>query len=860
MGPGSHRPPQVSQSRIVHRLTTLGGLTIHGPGGPLSGSAARGRNAALLALLACAGPAGLRHDEIAAMLWPESDAERARGSVDQAIYALRRALDADVIRVAAGVVSLNPTLLASDVADFGAAIAAGEPARAVALYRGPFLEGFHVSGAAEFERWTDARRAELHRRYVEALESLADAATDDPAEAVALRRRIAAADPLDTRAVIGLMRALAAAGDRAGALAAARVHSSLLREELDAEPDPAVVRLAEELRRAPEPAPRPAAEPPLPAAAELTGGVAPKVADGPSHPGEGVHAGVNAEAATLPPRSTTRRRIRPVAGIAIAGALLALALGARSLGILESRPPSAPRLARIAVLPFENRSGDSSLVIASRLAGDWIGDGLVRTGLVQVLDRAAADPAPEALVRGSVDRAGDSIWFRAELVRPADGVVLRTFGPVAAPAREPTRGLDRLRQQVLGGLGTLYDPRLRPYADAVLRPPTYEAYREFAEGMQLWGTGPSAHNAALEHFRRSARLDSTYLQPRLWIAFTLAATQQWASADSAVRSLEPERASMSPLESAWLDRIAALVRVDPEASFRAAERMAQIAPSSGWTAALANAAKDTRRPRLAARVLEAGGPENQGPGRLSYWPALAEAYHMAGDHRRELEVADEAIRTEGRQPTMLILRLRALSALGRVDELRDELARLPAAGGRSPALLRVYAGLARELRAHGGRARDADELLARALAEPPAQSDSTAAATIYEAGRLDEAEALARALAARGAQRVASLGLLGVIAARRGERATAERHSRELAADTEPYLAGHRLLWRARIAAVLGDREGAIELLRRAFTRGARAAWFVAHLTRDFETLRGTPAFVELMSPVERSFPAGARE
>ena len=46
------------------------------------------------------------------------------------------------------------------------------------------------------------------------------------------------------------MRALVAAGDRAGALQHARVYEVLMEQELDAPPDREVVALAAELRRA----------------------------------------------------------------------------------------------------------------------------------------------------------------------------------------------------------------------------------------------------------------------------------------------------------------------------------------------------------------------------------------------------------------------------------------------------------------------------------------------------------------------------------------------------------------------------------------------------------------------------------
>src|SRR5689334_723483 len=67
-----------------------------------------------------------------------------------------------------------------------------------------------------------------------------------------------AADPYNSRIALRYMQALDAAGDRAGALRHAAVHSELLRTDLDAVPEREVVALAERLRlesRAPSAAP-----------------------------------------------------------------------------------------------------------------------------------------------------------------------------------------------------------------------------------------------------------------------------------------------------------------------------------------------------------------------------------------------------------------------------------------------------------------------------------------------------------------------------------------------------------------------------------------------------------------------------
>ena len=219
-------------------------------GEALTGAAAQRRTLALLAALAVAGEGGLSRDKIVGLLWPESDAERARHSLTQALYAARRALGADDLFVVNADVRLNRQRIGSDVSEFEAALDAGDLDRAVALYEGPFLDGFYLSGSPEFEHWASLQRDRLEGLVSAALERLAEAAESagEYRRAVEWRRRISSIRPFDSGNAIKLMTALAESGDRAGALQHARVHEVLLREQLDLEPDVGVLALARKLR------------------------------------------------------------------------------------------------------------------------------------------------------------------------------------------------------------------------------------------------------------------------------------------------------------------------------------------------------------------------------------------------------------------------------------------------------------------------------------------------------------------------------------------------------------------------------------------------------------------------------------
>ena len=312
------------------RVHTFGRLHVRGDDGVLAGAAAQPRRLALLALLAAAGDSGLTREKLLAYLWADTKEDRARRGLSQAVYALRQDLGVDEVFLGGREdLRLNPEVVSSDVGEFSAALSGGRLELAAAQYTGAFLDGFHLPAAPEFERWAEEERAGLAHRYAASLEKLACGAAErgDLGEAVRWWRKLAAQDPLNARVAIGLMRALVADGDRAGALQHARVYEVLMEQDLDAPPDREVVALAAELRRA-----EPAAAEPL--VAEPVVAKPPEAVPVPTAAPPALAVATSPSIAVSPPDTRTRPRLR----IAFAAGLL-LAAGFTAGLLLRPRHP-----------------------------------------------------------------------------------------------------------------------------------------------------------------------------------------------------------------------------------------------------------------------------------------------------------------------------------------------------------------------------------------------------------------------------------------------------------------------------------------------------------------------------------------
>src|SRR5581483_4823335 len=189
------------------RLTTLGRLSIEG-GTTQGGAEVRPRRLALLAILAAAGSTGMSREKLLAILWADSEPDRARHSLSQALYSLKRDLGADVV-IAGPSLKLDPAKISTDIEEFHRATSAGEWEAAAELFAGPFLDGFYLGDAPDFERWVEEERVSLMHLGLRALEASARRSSNEgqTARAVQSWRRLTKLDPVNGRFAVAYAEA-----------------------------------------------------------------------------------------------------------------------------------------------------------------------------------------------------------------------------------------------------------------------------------------------------------------------------------------------------------------------------------------------------------------------------------------------------------------------------------------------------------------------------------------------------------------------------------------------------------------------------------------------------------------------------
>ena len=847
------------------RLRSLGAVDLRASSGSeLRAVLAQPRRFALLARLALTGARGpQRRDQLLPLFWRDQDQDRARAALNRAIYFLRHALGEDVLQSRRDEIEVDLTRLSCDAIEFDQAIDARQYLEALDLYRGDLLPGFFVSDAPGFEEWLETERARLRERASNAAWALTD--REETAGrfdcAAQLARRAVELAPFRE---VGLRRLLALcdrAGDRGGAAHEYDRFVHAMAVELDVAPSPETKALIDAIRsRA-----RPRNSTP---AMELDVSLA--VSAGPV--GSEAQAGGGA-VDPLPSRPRSRRRalLGTMAGVGIGIAIIS--------ALVTSRPDATPDPERVDVGPFANRTGvptydslaqatSARVIGALRQAGQFkvvapvppTENGWWRLAWARLIGRGPRS----AQDRGTVSVSGELTLAHGELVFDARLTDARRHGPAWLLSRIPVRlgGVERatsdLLVRVIGGLAALRNPYTARFLPAGTPPPTFEAYQEYLDGVTQSSRGQYAE--AQRHFRLAVVHDSSFTWPMIEAALTgfkLVAPPP-GQIDSMLEGLNRIRDRIPALQRHLLDYMLAVRVEDWRAAYRAMCDAAGLAPLR-FAYQCANAASHVNRPRATIEALT-GNPEVESLYRKdaqNYWQVLTLAYHQLGEHRNELAAARRARENKPESPSALAQEIKALAALGNVAAVRarlDTVVALGREGWFTPAQAMVEA--AWELRAHG-HLEAAEEIAARAIAwyrARPAEEGTTEArrylfgAALYFHQDWAAADSLFRGLATEFPDNEEYLGYLGAIAARRGDRHTAEALAAKLATvDHQVPVPGRTsIVWRAKIAALLGDRETAVSLLRDAFGPDGTMQ---LHIDIDAESLRDYPPFREFIMP-----------
>ena len=580
-------------------------------------------------------------------------------------------------------------------------------------------------------------------------------------------------------------------------------------------------------------------------------------------------------------RQTTFRRVVVSALIALV-VLAAIAVVPALLSQGELDPN------RVVVAVFDNPTGDESLQqlcmqAASAIAGGledieaitpvawsevteiWNSIGMYNSGrstadIARILSRRTD---AGTLISGSVFLIDGVIEFRTDIRDMPSGDLLSAIPPVTGSLNEAQDVIDTLTDRTKAVLAVHYDPEITSdEAQAMSLPSTYESYRLYAQGRNLYFEGK--RQESIDYLLKAYEIDPGFKRSLEHAAISCSQTGRIEQAFAILEDLARDREQLKPIDKVYLEWMEASGRGDLHGMLKAGQRGVEIAPMSQWTSASAIIALWVNRLDLAEELFEKRLRSIREKRRGRSWPGwtdmlrqYCETLHLLGKHRKELQEARKARESYNQLISMLDNEVRALTAFGDVVAIRQLIEHsftLPPQPNWNPAS--VMRNAATGLRYHGYR-EAASEVLDQAarwyenrIREEGATPNLRylLAVTYYSDERRDEARQLFKELADENPIDFQCAVYLGLLAARRGDREEAMRISEfleDIAPPTPPSF-GVLAYNQACIAAQLGDKERAVRLLQNSVSQGHRYALSM-YREMDFEPLRDFPLFIDFI-------------
>lgn len=568
------------------------------------------------------------------------------------------------------------------------------------------------------------------------------------------------------------------------------------------------------------------------------------------------------------PRLTRRRSLAVAAALAVAivAGVFAWRANSEPAGAFGIADPFAATVLR-------NETGDSTLNVIGRFAGDWVTDALERVDGVRVVpwsealvasDHALQTKAPlvatmrddvkaGTVLTGAFYRTHDSLQFRAQLVDARTARVVSTLAPIVVPADNPESGIAQLRDRVRGAVAAARDERVATVPDITRNPPTFAAYQAFDYGLDRFLA--QKYDDALLSFREAFRRDTTFTAALLLGARAAWNTREFAVADSLVSRARAQRRELGVYNESSLRFIEALSQGDGSKARDAVRRAAELSPNSRAGYDLAASLLNAGFAREAREQLRKMDPDRGAMrGWSSYWTQLSHAAYLLGDYDESIRAAREMQRRYPDRRVAQVLEARALAAAGdtrRLDSALTAWESLPSNVYWSQGGAMIVAGeeLIRRGQVESGRRyseRGVAWLMSRLVATPNDRGHRDWLINgLYDLGRDDEARVAIDSLAREFPDRLRFRGLAAMLATRRGDRAAAE----EWLKGTTPREAGELLGYRARMAAIQGDTEAAVALLTNALDQGIEGfSWLPGTAYRDFVVIAKDPRGKALLS------------
>ncbi|MFQ5710052.1 MAG: protein kinase, partial [bacterium] len=597
--------------------------------------------------------------------------------------------------------------------------------------------------------------------------------------------------------------------------------------------------------------------------------------------------------------TSTTLTVTPKFKKSVIGLGLAAVVSLGVFAVWKFLPTETPELVenRVAVAYFKNETGDASLDYLKRMTADHLTQGIGQVNFVEVssiVPENEIDPTkPGAeqlkllsektganiIVSGVFYRDGNSLIFQPEVHNISSGKPLKAIQRITGEISDPSAILDDLLQRVLSLLAFKFDLDWKTYSNYMGKVPTYDAYKAFKEGWELY-IGNNKLVESIDWFNKALELDSTFNHAYFMICGAYAEIGSYAEADSVLKILNQKRNDLTLNERKLVTWMKAMVHNDLTGFLQSSREIAEF--DADWHYNVAWGAGRLNKLYEAEEWYAQIDPDSSWVKTWEpYWGQYGVVLHMLGKHEDELLVVNDRRRRFPESRTALVAEIIVHVVLGNLQRALDLKKNVYVSmEGLNPG--QGLTRLAKEFETHGHKkeARECIEEAIQWFSERPESERTAHRVNLFDALNisvftLGSEEPLQQAvkqeqqrieLTSNRDKRIQLMrqiaqelvdeepsnedyqGRLGILYAQLGDRENASRIFRLLGNLDRPFLHGKNIYWQAAIAAQLGELSRAVALLYDAQSKGnAFGSWF--HRDPIWRPLKDHPGFIEFMRP-----------
>jgi TolB-like protein/tetratricopeptide (TPR) repeat protein len=526
---------------------------------------------------------------------------------------------------------------------------------------------------------------------------------------------------------------------------------------------------------------------------------------------------------------------------------------------------SAIRESRIAVLPFENKTNDPKLEMFGTMAADYIIQSLLNLDNVKVVmfnsieenlpysttvpgsgkGSFAERTGAEMIIKGSLYIQEDKLLVQSQVINAISGEVEIVLPEIASPKNE----LQTLVKELAARFAGYFAMKEGDLNMKLI--PKYEAYLKFREIFPIWGIDVPGERKILSH---AIAMDSTFLYPYLFSFVSYYNRRQWKEADSVMKLTDRRFDRLTTYEQAYVNVNKAMLAGNLPEAFRGWKSLYERDPKNVntniWAAGMA---------MVNWKYKEALGIfRNIDPASVNYdavWKAWwAKAYAIClirvgqfNEIRQVLNAIPSNYPFFANEPIIYAHVLR-----GEHDSLRvlmDKLTGQNAITPRQLDSLHVLIAEKYSLIHDTARQLQWSALAIQRIKTNQKSSPALMSKAYYMANKFDKSANIAQHALANNNTDWEMLSRLGCSFTRMGLLSKAHEIISRIESIKTPFVRGENSYALAEIYAALGEKEKAVEYMKKAFKEGRAIPFGLYEEDADFIPLHGYTSYEEFIRP-----------